>query len=148
MRPKLFWQNFVRTRFGLPRHIYGVTNFMNFKVKQITLNSKDSSENSQWKIVNFSSEKMIWFPVMWQSLPSCVVLVWKALVRDQQKNETSDFLVKNSMRQRVSEKISPIQKRMKKFCDMKEFWINHCNQNNSSIYSSKVALDGNSRKCC
>ena len=41
------WQKIVRTRFGLPRHIYGVTNFMNFKVKQITLNSKDSSEHSQ-----------------------------------------------------------------------------------------------------
>ena len=31
-----------------------------------------------------------------------------------EKNETSDFLVKNSMRQRVSEKISPIQKKNEK----------------------------------
>jgi len=46
--PKLFWQNFIRTRFGLPRHIYDVTNFMNLKVKQIGQNSKDNCEtNSQ-----------------------------------------------------------------------------------------------------
>ena len=88
------WQNFVRTRFGLPRHIYGVTNFMNFKVKQITLNSKDSSEHSQWKIVHFSSEKNYLIPCNVRVTSKLCCVSVESAGPGPEKNETSDLLVK------------------------------------------------------
>ena len=67
---------------------------MNFKVKQITLNSKDSSEHSQWKIVHFSSEKNDLIPcyVTVTSKLCCVSV--ESAGPGPEKTETSDFLVK------------------------------------------------------
>jgi len=41
-----------------------------------------------------------------------------------------------------------LKKKNEKFCDMKEFWINHHNQNISSIIAAYMASEGNSEKRC